>query len=350
MQLTYRFRIKDKHVARLNAQARAVNFVWNFCNETQKRAAQSGRKWLTGYDLWKLVAGCTKEGLDLHSHSAMRVCLQYDKSRRQQKKPWLRWRSRKSLGWVPFNTGHVAHRGGAFIFRSERYEVWLHRPLPDGAKIGAGSFSCDTRGRWYINCPVEVAEATEAPLRYVGIDLGLKDLATLSTGEKIEMPSFYRKSEKAIGKSQRARKTKRARAICAKVANRRKDFLHKASAKLAKEYGLIVVGDVSPSKLAQTGMAKSVLDAGWSRFKDMLSWKLRLRSGGTLFEVSERLTSQVCSECGSLPPSRPKGIADLGMREWRCDDCGTDHDRDCNAARNILRIGLDALVEGARYV
>lgn len=350
MILTYKYRIKDKHAARLNAQARAANFVWNFCNGTQKKAAQSGRKWLSGYDLAKLVAGCTKEGLDLHSHSAQQICLRYAKSRHQQKKPWLRWRSRNSLGWVPFSTGHVQFRDGGFVFRGARYDVWLHRPIPDGAKIKAGSFSQDTRGRWYINCPVEVVESTEAPLKHAGIDLGLKNLATLSTGEKIEMPSFYRKSEEAIGKSQRARKTKRARAIHTKVANRRKDFLHKASTKLANEYGLIVVGDISPSKLVQTSMAKSVLDASWSRFKNMLSWKLRLRSGGMLLEVSEHLTSQVCSECGSLPPSRPKGIADLGIREWRCDDCETVHDRDVNAARNILRCGLASLAEGARHV
>ena len=350
MQLTYRYRIKDKHARRLNAQAWAINFVWNYCNETQQKAARSGRKWLTGYDLWKLVAGCTKEGLDLHSHSAMRVCLQYDKSRRQQKKPWLRWRSKRSLGWLPFNTGHVQLRDGAFVFRGERYDVWLHRDLPEGAKIGAGSFSQDTRGRWYINCPVEVVEATQAPLKYVGIDLGLKDLAALSTGEKITAPQFYRQSEAIFANAQRRKKTKRVRAIAAKIANRRKDFLHKASTKLAKEYGLIVVGNVSPSKLAQTTMAKSVLDAGWSRFKDMLAWKLRLRSGGMLLEASERFSTQVCSKCGCLPSSRPRGIADLGIREWACDDCGAVHDRDVNAARNILRIGLDALAEGARHV
>lgn len=346
MQLTYRYRIKDKHARRLNAQARAVNFVWNYCNETQQKAARDGRRWFTGYDLWKLVAGCTKEGLDLHSHSAMRVCVQYDKSRRQQRKPWLRWRSKRSLGWVPFNTGHVVLRGSAFVFRGEHYDVWLHRALPAG-KIGAGSFSQDTRGRWYINCPVEVAEATVTPVAYVGIDLGLNTLATLSTGEKIEAPRLYRNAEARLAAAQRRRKTKRTKAVHAKITNRRKDFLHKASTNIAKEYGLVVVGDVSPSKLSQTRMAKSTLDAGWSRFRDMLSWKLRLRSGGMLLEVSERFTTQVCSDCGCLPQSRPRGIADLGIREWCCDDCGTVHDRDVNAARNILRAGLRTLVGGA---
>ena len=161
------------------------------------------------------------------------------------------------------------------------------------------------------------------------------------------MPKFYRKSEERLATVQRARKTKRARAIHAKIANRRKDFLHKASAKLAEEYGLIFVGDVSPSKLAQTKMAKSVHDAGWSRFREMLAWKLRLRGGGMLLEMSELLTTQTCSKCGCLPSSRPRGIAGLGIREWTCDDCGTVHDRDVNAAKNILRCGLTALAEGA---
>jgi IS605 OrfB family transposase len=345
MKLTYRYRVKDKHARRLRLQAEAVNLVWNYCNETQQKSAQWGRKPLSGYDLWKLVAGVTKCGLGLHSHSALRVCVHYDKARRQFKKRWLRWRSKRSLGWVPFNTGHVHLRDGAFVFNGERYDVWLHRPLPEGAKIGAGSFSQDSRGRWYINCPVEVPESTDAKAECVGIDLGLKTLATLSTGDKIEMPSFYRENEARIGQLQRARKTKRARSIHAKIANRRKDFLHKASARLASEFGLVVVGNVSPSRLARTRMAKSVYDAGWSSFKHMLSWKLRLRSGGMLIEVPERFTTQACSTCGSLPPSRPTGIAGLSKRAWRCDDCGTEHDRDCNAARNILRVGLDTLKE-----
>jgi len=73
MQLTFKYRIKEKHAARLNAQAHGVNFAWNYCNETQPKAARARRKWLSGHDLWKLLAGATKEGLDLHSHSAMRV-------------------------------------------------------------------------------------------------------------------------------------------------------------------------------------------------------------------------------------------------------------------------------------
>jgi IS605 OrfB family transposase len=346
MQLTYRYRVKDKHAARLNTQKRGINLVWNFCNETQQKAIKFGLRWPSGNDLWKLVAGVTKEGLDLHSHSAMRVCKEYAKARQQHRKRWLRWRGRRSLGWIPFNTGHVAFRDGGFVFRGERYEVWLHRPLPEGATIGAGSFSQDSRGHWYINCPVKVEEPRDfAPVRCIGVDLGLKYLAVLSTGEKIEMPAFYRRSEQKLGTMQRARKSKRARAIHHKVANRRRDFLHQKTARLVKEYGLIIVGNVSPKKLSQTRMAKSVLDAGWSRFKDMLAWKLRLRSAGMFLEVSERLSTQTCSDCGAI--GGPRGLQGLRIREWMCDGCGTVHDRDVNGARNILRVGLDTLVAGA---
>lgn len=346
MQLTFKFRLKDKHAKHLTAQAQAVNFVWNYCNETQQKAARAHRKWLTGYDLINLTAGATKLGLDLHSHTVQRVCLEYEKSRRQRRKPWLRWRGRKSLGWVPFNTGHVAFRDGTFVFRGQTYHVWLHRPLPDGAKIGAGSFNQDARGRWYINCPVEISTASVASVDKVGIDLGLASLAALSTGEKIEAPQFYRKSEVALATVQRARKTKRMRTIHAKARNRRKDHLHKVSKRIASTYGLIVVGDVSPLKIAQSRFAKSVFDAGWADLKRMLSYKA-LMHGGSVLEVCERNTSQTCSECGALPASRPKGIAGLRKRMWQCDDCGTVLDRDVNAACNILRLGQQTLTGGA---
>ncbi len=134
-------------------------------------------------------------------------------------------------------------------------------PVRFTAKLGcgAGSFNQDARGRWYLNCPIKVECANYAQVTRVGIDLGLKKFATLSTGETIITPQFYRKSEAKLASAQRARKIpKRIRTIHAKVANRRKDFLHKASTKIANKFGFIVIGDVSPKKLAKTRMAKSV--------------------------------------------------------------------------------------------
>lgn len=346
MLLTLKFRLKDKHAAGINRQARAVNFVWNYCNETQQKAARSGRKWLTWVDLKKLTAGSSKD-LDLHSNTIQQVCIQYDRSRKQHKKAWLRFRGRKSLGWVPFNQGHVrVVEPGKVKFRGVVYETMHWRDIPEGAVIRAGSFNQDARGRWYINMPVEMPLREAASISAVGIDLGLKDLATLSTGEKIEAPRHYRRHEAKLGNAQRARKKRLSRNIAAKIANARKDHLHKASARIALAHSVICVGNVSSEKLARTRMAKSVLDAGWSTLRKQLSYKA-LRHGGTYVEVNEAYTSQTCSACGALPDGRPKGIAGLEIRQWECGGCGAIHDRDVNAALNIARLGLETLAEGA---
>lgn len=107
---------------------------------------------------------------------------------------------------------------------------------------------------------------------------------------------------------------------------------------VARENRLIVVGNVNAKKLVKTRMAKSVLDAGWSTFRNQLRYKAS-RHGARYVEADERWTSQLCSDCGAV--GGPKGIAQIGIRHWVCSDCGCTHDRDVNAARNILRVGLE---------
>lgn len=341
---TFRFRLKDKHASRLNAQARAVNFVWNYCNEVQRKAAGLGHQWTTANQLGRLCAGATKEGLDLAANTVEKVCQQYDRSRRAKRKPWLRWRSVRSLGWIPVRTGDITFRDGALHFRGECYEAWITRPMLEGQRFGVSHFSQDGAGRWYINLTTEVEARPHCGRSAIGIDLGLKSLASFSDGRVIEMPAFYRRAEQSIGTAQRAGKKRLALARHAKAANQRRDYLHKASAALVKEHGLIVIGDVSPSKLARTNMAKSVLDAGWSDFRRMIAYKA-LTHGAIMLEVDEAYTTRTCAECGSI--AGPIGQAGLRIREWTCCDCGAVHDRDVNAARNILRLGLETLAGGA---
>src|SRR5258706_5934862 len=109
MQITIKLRLRDKPAAELHRQARAVNFVGNYCNEAQRHVLRWDR-WLSKYDWQHLTAGARKK-LDIHSHTIKRVCNVYVESRKQHRKAWLRWRGRKSLGWVPFNTGHVSFDG-----------------------------------------------------------------------------------------------------------------------------------------------------------------------------------------------------------------------------------------------
>lgn len=335
MILVYRYRVKSLN-GLLNKQARAVSYVFNFCNDTQKHALKWRKRWPTGFDLNKLTAGSSKE-LGLHAGTINAVCEQYAKSRSQKKRPFLRYRGKKSLGWVPLKGRDIKETPSGFHFHGREFRVFKSRDLPAGAKIKDGTnFSRDARGNWFLNVCVDVADVAQRPMSSgVGIDLGLKSFAALSTGETIDNPRHFRVLEARLGKAQRARKKRQAANIHARVVNARRDFLHKLSHRLVHEFDYIAVGNVNAAALAKTKMAKSAQDASWSSFRSMLAYKA-LRHGAWFEEVNESFSSQVCSSCGALPDSRPRGIADLGVRQWVCSSCGVSHDRDTNAALNIL--------------
>ena len=347
---TLRLRIKDKHRSVLAAMAREVNQVWNFCNETSHRAIRERRQWLSGYDLQKLTNGFSKcEGVQIGSPTVQQVCEDYAKARKQFKKAKLRWRvsnpqsSKYSLGWIPFKARALQYKAGQIQFAGQRFNLWDSYGLAD-YEMRAGSFSQDSRGRWYLNVVVKVQAKASAGTASVGIDLGLKEAAVTSAGERIE-GRFYRKLECQLGIAQRAHKKQRVRAIHAKIANQRKDLLHQFSTKLVRENAAIFVGDVASAKLVKTKMAKSALDAGWSSLKTMLEYKSH--QAGIVFEVvNESYTTQTCSCCGAIPASSPKGRAGLRIREWTCSECGAVHERDVNAARNILAAGHCRLAVG----
>ncbi len=209
----------------------------------------------------------------------------------------------------------------------------------------SGSFSQDARGRWYFNVVVAVPCMESTAQGQVGIDLGLKDTATCSNGLKLESKQFYRELESKLGIAQRAKQKKQVKAIHAKIKNRRLNAIHQFTSKVVKENGLIIIGNVSSSALAKTKMAKSVLDAGWHMLKTQLNYKAIAQSG-VCIEVNESYTTQVCSCCGCISPNNPKGRAGLRIREWLCPECGALHDRDVNAAKNILALGHERLAAG----
>jgi IS605 OrfB family transposase len=131
-----------------------------------------------------------------------------------------------------------------------------------------------------------------------------------------------------------------------RAANRRKDALHKFSTAMVNDYGAIYVGDVSSLKLAKTRMAKAVLDSGWGMLKTMLQYKGH-RAGSVVEVVNESFTTVTCSNCGQH--TGPRGLRQLHVRGWVCSACETDHDRDINAARNILARGLTGPSAGTKF-
>ncbi|GAA2579972.1 hypothetical protein GCM10010304_21800 [Streptomyces roseoviolaceus] len=186
-----------------------------------------------------------------------------------------------------------------------------------------------------------------------GIDLGLSAFAVLSDGRKIDSPRFLRRAEKKLKRLQQdlSRKAKgsknRAKARIkvtrqhAKVANRRRDFHHKASTQIIRDNQAVYVEDLAVSGLGRTRLAKSVYDAGWSAFVGMLEYKAALH-GRTFAKVDRAFpSSQVCSACGFRDGPKP-----LHVRQWTCGECGTVHDRDHNAARNVLFEGRRIVAAG----
>jgi putative transposase len=342
-----RVRVKDKHAATLRRMAQEVNFVWNYVNELSHTHTVRTGKFLSSYDIHPYLSGATKEGLTIHADSLDAIREQFVIRRRQFKKAKLRWRvsdgPRRSLGWVPFKAKTIFYRNGQLRYKGVHFSIWDSYGLA-GYELRAGSFSEDSRGRWYANIAVEVKPTARAGQASIGIDLGLKDFACMSDGTKVEAQRIYRGAEAALATAQRANKANRVKAISAQIKNRRGDFLHKLSSRLVKEHGAIFVGNVDATKLTQTKMAKSVLDAGWSSFRTMLQYKSH--QAGVLFEeVNEAYSTVTCSACGSR--SGPGGLKGLRIREWVCGDCGETHDRDTNAALNILARGHASLAEGA---
>jgi putative transposase len=353
---TLRLRIKDNHSKQLNQWAFEVNQVWNAAN-----ALSAEYSWVpipeigfmnldtSEYDLQKeLKTICVERDLTIGAATVQSIIATHAKARKQFKKNKLKWRSssgsKRALGWIPFKASGIKYINGQIRFCGQFFSLWDSYNLSK-YDLSTGSFSQDARGRWYFNVTVKVEVEASAGVSSIGIDLGLKDTATCSDGIKLERKERYRNLASKLGIAQRANKSKLVKSIHAKIKNQRKDDIHKFTTKLTKEHGAIFVGNVSSSKLVKTKMAKSVNDAGWFMLKTQLEYKANARS--VVFqEVNEKYTTQTCSDCGLISVNSPKGRAGLGIREWTCAKCGTTHDRDINASKNILRIGHDTLAGG----
>ncbi|MFI6488068.1 RNA-guided endonuclease InsQ/TnpB family protein [Streptomyces sp. NPDC050564] len=220
----------------------------------------------------------------------------------------------------------------------------------------------DAAGRYFASFVIDTDPETDQerwnepePDAAIGVDLGLAHFAVLSDGTKIHSPRFLRRAEKKLKKTQRelSRKQKGSRnrekarlkvaRVHAQVADARKEFHQQLSTKLIRENQAVAVEDLAVSGLARTRLAKSVHDAGWSQFVAMLDYKAQ-RYGRTFVKVGRfEPTSQVCSACGHRDGPKP-----LDVREWTCPACGTQHDRDHNAAKNVkTAAGLAASACGA---
>ena len=254
--------------------------------------------------------------------------------------------------------GYALHGERLYVAKVGDLKVEWSRVLPSAPS--SVTVIREPDGRYYASFVVQ-REPTPLPAsdREAGIDLGLKSLVVTSDGETVANPRFYRAAQRRLqraqrvlsrrqkGSANRARARHRVAVLHRQVRDARLDHAHKTALRLVRDNQAVYAEDLCVSGMARTRLAKSVADAGWSQLLRCIAEKAA-RYGRTFAKVGRfEPTSQVCSACGVKDGPKP-----LGVRRWTCAACGTVHDRDVNAARNILALGrrerLNACGTGAR--
>lgn len=234
-------------------------------------------------------------------------------------------------------------------------KIRFSRTIPKAAKVTTVTVSRDPAGRYFVSmlCDDAVAALPKAGAA-VGLDLGLSHFAVFSTGEKVAALNVFRRNEKKLAKLQRrlAKKKKgshnriKAKAkiarVHAKIADTRRDFLHKLSTKTIRENQTIVIETLAVKNMLRNGcLSKSIADASWSEFVRQLEYKA-IWYGRELIGIDKWYpSSKRCSACGFVLDKLP-----LSVRRWSCPDCKAKHDRDINAAINILAAGRAVSASG----
>ncbi|MEU0882424.1 RNA-guided endonuclease TnpB family protein [Lentzea sp. NPDC005914] len=270
-----------------------------------------------------------------------------------------RFKSRKkSRASAEYTRSAFRWRDGALTLAkmAEPLDIRWSRPLPEGATPSTVTVSRDPAGRWFVSllCEDPAVKPLPATNAAVGIDVGLDHLLVLSTGEKIGNRRPERRDRLALARAQRSlcRKQKgssnrdKARVkvarVHARIADRRVDFLHKITTRLVRENQTLVIEDLAVSNMmGNRRLARAIGDAGWRQFRQLLEYKARWYGRDVITVDRWFPSSKLCSACGALAASMP-----LRVRVWTC-GCGAIHDRDLNAAHNILAAGLAVSVCGA---
>jgi putative transposase len=216
--------------------------------------------------------------------------------------------------------------------------------------------SRDAAGRWFVSLLCEDTVTPAAPTaNAVGLDAGITSLVTLSTGEKIANPRHERRdrtrlakaqrelSRKAKGSANRAKARRKVARVHARITDRRRDHLHKLTTRLVRENQTIVIEDLTVRNLLKNGrLARAISDAAWSEFRSLLEYKAQWYGREVIAVDRWFPSSKLCSNCGRLQDKMP-----LSVRTWTCEGCGVTHDRDVNAAHNLLAAGLAVSACGA---
>jgi putative transposase len=360
----YRFHPTDEQAAELSRTFGCVRLVYNKALEERTRACYGEQRRISYVQSAALTEWKKTEELAFLTEVSsvpLQQALRHLQTAfgnffaKRAKYPRFKSRKKSSAGAEYTRSGFKWRDGRLTLAKmSEPLDIRWSRPLPEGAEPTTLTVSRDAAGRWFVSllCDDLITPAL-ATTAAVGIDAGITSLVTLSTGEKVTNPKHERRdrarlakaqrdlSRKAKGSANREKARRRVARVHARIADRRRDFLHNLSTRLVRENQTIVIEDLTVRNLLKNGkIARAISDASWSELRSILEYKCAWY-GRELLTVDRWFpSSKLCGACGMVREKLP-----LNVREWTC-DCGTTHDRDMNAARNILAAGLAAAAFG----
>ncbi|MEU2743862.1 RNA-guided endonuclease TnpB family protein [Streptomyces sp. NPDC007095] len=363
----YRFCPTDAQAAELSRTFGCVRKVYNMALAARTEAWVTRQERVSYHQTSAMLTAWKKTGELAYLNEVSSVPLQQTLRHLQtafthffgRRAKYPRFTSRKkSRRSAEYTTSAFRFRDGALTpaKMAEPLAVVWSRPLPEGAKPSTVTVSQDSAGRWFVSllCDDLGIKPLPANVNAVGIDAGLDHLLTLSTGEKITNPRHERRDRAALARQQRrlAKKEKgsanRARArrkvakIHARITDRRRNGLHKITTRLVREDQTIVIEDLTVRNMVKNHrLARAISDAAWSEFRSMLEYKAQWYGRAVIAVDRWFPSSRLCSACNTLQDKMP-----LNVRTWTC-ACGMTHDRDVNAAHNLLAAGLAVTVCGA---
>ena len=354
----FRFYPDTEQAAVLSRTFGCARKVWNWALAERTRAYRVDGKSMGYHDLSGELTRLKRDPEFAYLREVSSVPLQQTLRHQQtafnnffaKRARYPRFKNRRGRQSAEYTSSAFRWRNGRLWLAkmSAPLNIRMSRAVPAGSPSTV-TVSRDTAGRWFVSMLFE-EEITplEATGTVVGVDLGLRHFLTTSDGDKVEHPRLLRDKEARLKRYQRrmsrckkgsVNREKVRRKVArqhARVADARRDFLHKESTRIVRTYDVVVVEDLAVKNMVRNRcLAKSISDSGWGEFRSLLEYKAAWY--GKQFVVIDRFapTSKVCSECGHLLAS-----LSLGTRHWTCPDCGTLHDRDINAAKNILAAGL----------